>query len=81
MNSEHVLAYPCNDRWDGGTDPIHIRESAGRALAGGAMDIEKLKTLAALIDERNEVSSRVTALTVPPAQIGQLGDLRGQRGA
>jgi len=45
------------------------------------MDIEKLKTLAALIDERNEVSSRVTALTVPPAQIGQLGDLRGQRGA
>lgn len=38
------------------------------------MNIAKLTTLAALIDERNEVSSRITALTGRPAQIGHLGE-------
>ncbi len=38
------------------------------------MDSEKLKTLAALIAERDAVSARIADLTGGPAQIGHLGE-------
>lgn len=38
------------------------------------MEIAKLKALAALIDERNAVSAKITTITGRPAQIGHLGE-------